>query len=182
MTELGIETKEQDSTDQSSRIRTYNFSSLANGQQLLPAAASSQKLKTQSSIPLTSADFIVQNLPPGDSLTSSGEFDLREAEKLVDVAYAWGQLEVASSALTNAYERLKDIDKQRLPARSLRQRMRKFRQAAKEVESLLPKKSAHNTKEKATEGDGAEEKGAGERDGDVKDAGDKDGETSVSQG
>jgi hypothetical protein len=164
MPELRIETKEQDSSDHLSRIRTYNLSSVANDQHSLPAVASSPKMKAQSSIPLRAADFIVQNPPPGDSLTSCGEFDLREAEKLVDLVYAWGHLEVASSAMANAYERLKGVGEQQLPARSLRQRMRKFRQAAREVESLLPKKNAHDTKEKGTEGADAEEKDAEEKD------------------
>ena len=180
MTEHKTETEGQDSTDRSSRTQIGgDISSTVSDPRPLPPAASSP---AQSSFPSRAAEFLVQNLPPQRSVTSSGEFDQRQAEKLVDLAYAWGQLEVASSAMANAYERLKGFGEQQLPTRSLRLRMRKFKQAARDVESLLPKKHARDTKEKGAEGEDAEEKGVGEKDADEKDAGEKDGEINVSAG
>lgn len=82
------------------------------------------------------ADYVVQNLPPGSSDPATDSSLVLETNKILSLAHAWGQMEVAESALSNAYEVLKDFDKQELPVRTLQQRMKKLRDVAKEMAAM----------------------------------------------
>ena len=98
---------------------------------------SSPKKQSPSKQPYRQADYLVQNLPPETNDTSRNEPHLRDTEKILQLAYAWGQLEVAESALSTAYDTLKNFDKQQLPARSLKQRMKQVRSIAKEMVAFV---------------------------------------------
>ena len=87
------------------------------------------------------ADAFVRNLPPRDSVCRDNEDDLRNAERLVDLAYAWGQLEIAETALLHCYERLRLVEDDQLPVRTLKQRVNRVKQAVRTVTSLIPRKN-----------------------------------------
>lgn len=98
------------------------------------------------------SDFLVQNLPPGTSDTSQNETEIRETEKILQLANILSQLEVAESALSSAYDLLKDFDKDKLPVRTLKQRMRMVREAAKEMVAMTEGGESYEQGEEAESG------------------------------
>ena len=97
------------------------------------ASPSKEPPETQAYRP---ADYLVQNLPTGTGEVSPEDPQLSEEDKILQLSYAYSQLEVATSALARAYDTLKDSDKEKLPVRTLKQRMRKVREVAKEMVAM----------------------------------------------
>lgn len=101
---------------------------------------SSQKGISKVEDPNSPVDTLTQDLPPPDILNSPEEHDVHQTEKVIDLAYACVQLDIAASAVSNAYDKLKGIDQAELPTQSLRDRVTKISRAAKDVGNLTHKK------------------------------------------
>ena len=93
--------------------------------------------KSPKKLPYRPADYIVQNLPPKTSDVSSNEPLILQTEKFLNLAYAWGQLELAKSALANAHDILMGIEKGELPVSTPKQRMREVRAIPKDMLVLV---------------------------------------------
>ena len=93
--------------------------------------------------PYSQADYIVQNLPPevSDPAASKGLL-VRETETMLRLAYAWGQWDVVESSLKQAYNTLKEVEKQNLPACTLKKRVRKLRGIAKDMLALVDREES----------------------------------------
>ena len=109
----------------------------AEGQQATADTHQSPSNESQAMPAYGPSDFLVQNLPPGMSDDSQNNPKIRETEQVLQLAYAWSQMEVAASALSSAYAALKEFDKDKLQVRTLKQRMRKVREATKEMVEMV---------------------------------------------
>ena len=100
----------------------------------------SPKTKSSPKVPYTSADHIVHSLPAGERDARDDGQLATQTHKILNLAGAWGQLEVAASSLGRAYEILKDFEREDLPARTLNHRMRKLRGITKGIRLLVDEK------------------------------------------
>lgn len=83
------------------------------------------------------ADFLTQYLPAVAGDSSQDPPLIRETERVLKLAYAWGQIRIAQASLASAYNTWKDFDKQDLPIRSIKQGMRGIRKLVKETAALV---------------------------------------------
>lgn len=125
-------------------------------------------------LPYRQADCIVRNLPPRQDSTNDPQ--LEATNRLLNLSYAWGQIELAVNSLSGAYETLSMFQTHELPAQTINKRMKDVRKLAKGMVDLV-------SAEKPVLGEGMETQGheagvdsvSGEVDGKVSEIGKGDG-------
>lgn len=103
----------------------------------MPTAQANSAPKHQSGtkLPYRQADYIVQNLPPRQDSTNDPQ--LKATNRLLNLSYAWGQIELAVNSLTGAYETLSMFETHELPAQTINKRMKDVRKLAKGMVDLV---------------------------------------------